>query len=103
MRCDTRYPYRAIKDRARRTLKRREPEEWAAAVEQLPAEIQAETACTIWWDFFSQRTSAQAWPHLDRIIARPYVPAPHERAITALMQCGYTRAMAEARTRHSRN
>lgn len=103
MRSDTRYPYRAIKDRARRTLKHRTPEEWSILVAELPVEIQAETACTIWWDFFSQRTSAEAWPHLNRWLRRRYVPAPHERAITALMQCGYTRAMAEARTRHSRN
>lgn len=97
------HPYRAVKDRARARLKRLQPEEWVAAVAALPAEIQAETACTIWWDFFSQRTSAHAWPHLDRIIARPHVQAPRERAITALMQCGYTRTMAEARTRHSHN
>jgi hypothetical protein len=85
----------------RRRLQQRAPEEWAQAVAQLPADQRAETAAVIWWDFFSQRTSGAAWPHLDRYLAElpPLRPTGlHQKQIaTALMRCGYSRAQAARR------
>jgi hypothetical protein len=81
----------------RRRLQERAPEEWAQAVAQLPADQRAETAAVIWWDFFSQRTSGAAWPHLDRYLADRGHNLNQEQITTALMRCGYSRSQAARR------
>lgn len=83
--------------RLRRRLQQRAPEEWADDVAQLPAEQRAETAAIVWWDFFSQRTSGQAWPHLDRYLEKRGPGLRQEQITTSLMRCGYSRAQAADR------
>lgn len=85
---------------ARLRLRRRKPEEWLAAVETIEdRNLRTQVACTIWWDYFSNREGKDAWRQLDRFLAAwtkdISITAADHRA--ALVQCGYTPKLAEER------
>ncbi len=85
---------------ARLRLRRRKPEEWLAAVETIEdRNLRTQVACTIRWDYFSNREGKNASHHLDRFLAAwtkdISITAADHRA--ALVQCGYTQKLAEER------
>lgn len=44
------------------------PEEWVQRVEALPAKARPQIARMVWWDFFSERTVLERWPHFDHYL-----------------------------------
>ena len=81
----------------------RSPEEWLAAIEALPESVRPYIANIVWWDFFSNNTVANRWPHLDAFIwMHPihfceYPPQPE--LVAGMMAVGYPEEDAMRRWR----
>jgi hypothetical protein len=71
-------------------LRKKSPEQWLADVESIPEQFRAATASAVWWDYFSERTIAKRWNHLDKFL-NPRVPdiTPEELA-QSLFRVGYS-------------
>lgn len=77
------------------------PENWRQRVESLPEDLRVVVACVIWWDFFSQRTSADRWSELDSYtdLGLTKVPDVHPATLAAaLITCGYSAYAASMRS-----
>jgi hypothetical protein len=79
----------------RRELEKLTPAEWVGRLNRVPSRARAAVARVIWWDFFSQRTVAERWSHLDEMIQGPDVPGTAIRY--GLKICGFTDKMANSR------
>lgn len=82
------------------------PEDWRARVLTITDKpLRFYAASIIWWDYFGVRTSVNAWPHLDDIIAPPNITAilncwPKDEDLeAALLSCGYGLEAAKRRAK----
>lgn len=75
--------------RARRQLSTIPPEVWRDRIDALPTSVRKAAASIIWWDYFSERTSGERWPHLDDLLTQPIGDPPLEAIEAALIACGY--------------
>ncbi len=78
------------------------PEQWRERVLGLPqGNLRRAAAAVVWWDFFSDRMSGQAWPHLDEWLGGKWLPAAQEPSRdelrAALVAVGYTERRAQRR------
>ncbi len=78
-------------DQTKKPLSKRSPEEWLKRIKELPSEIQPVISKLVWWQYFGDRTRANAWPHLDDIRCKPSGNIPEDDQIKALIKLGYTR------------
>lgn len=44
------------------------PEEWVMRIDSLPAKAKPQIARMVWWDFWSERTVSERWPHFDKYL-----------------------------------
>ena len=81
-------------------LKRRKPSVWLNKVEQIQRPwLRKKIACLVWWDFFSERMSGNAWDHLNHYIGISDTDrrATQDEVIPVLVRLGYTEHMAWSR------
>ena len=82
-------------------LREKTPERWRTELDLLVENPEARTraACLIWWDYFAHRPARYPWPHLNDLLAAPYVEVSDAEIAQALEQCGYSPHMARNRAR----
>ena len=78
-------------------LSKRTPEEWVERIKELPAALQPAISRVIWWDYFGNRISKDAWPHLDEMREEPMGEVGEKVQIAALVKLGYKRSIASNR------
>jgi hypothetical protein len=76
-----------------RSLAELPPEEWVRRVDALPVKARPQIARMIWWDFWSERTVAERWPHFDAYLQFDHDedqnPLPRSTVASCLKTVGY--------------
>lgn len=83
--------------------KNKTPEQWANEIANLPVQNEierAKIANIVWWDYFSERTFQNSWPHLNDLLNKcdASFDIPPERIEELLMILGWSREAAHYRS-----
>lgn len=84
-----------------RSLAELSPEDWVGRVNSLPAKARPQIARMIWWDFWSERTVAERWPHFDQYLQFDHEedqnPLPRTMVAKCLKAVGYPKYRVKLR------
>jgi hypothetical protein len=80
----------ALEVQRSKELSKKTPEQWREDILNLPAAQRECVAKVIFWDYFSTRTVAERWPHLDPWLTVRAVETKPRPLAKALWACGYT-------------